>query len=90
MAHVARHKGIPPFLIIHVADFPESRTGLQSHLLATRLIHHGGVTATVLSVPAKTHVTLDSDLGTPGDTTTDTILRFVASPLKTTAAAASR
>src|SRR5687767_7779007 len=84
VTHVARHKHIPPFLIIHVADYPESRTGLQSHLLATRLILHGGVAATVLSVPAKTHVTLDSDLGTPGDTTTDTILRFVRSPSKTT------
>jgi arylformamidase len=76
--HVARNKGIPPFLIIHIADLPGSRTGLQSHLLATRLIHHGGVKADVLAVPGKTHVTLDSDIGGPGDSTTEAILRFVA------------
>lgn len=81
VTHVARNKGIPPFLIVHVADYPESRTGLQSHLLATRLIHHGGVSAKVLSVAGKTHVTLDSDLGTPGDATTDAILLFVGAHL---------
>jgi arylformamidase len=81
VTHVARDKGIPPFLIIHVADYPQSRTGLQSHLLATSLIHHGGVSAKVLSVPGKTHVTLDSDLGMPGDLTTDAILRFISEQL---------
>ena len=81
VTHVAHDKGIPPFLIIHIADRPESRTGLQSHLLATRLIHHGGVPAKVLSVPGKTHVTLDADLGTPGDATTDAILQFVNAQL---------
>jgi hypothetical protein len=34
VTHVARDKGIPPFLLLHVADFPESRTGLQAQLLA--------------------------------------------------------
>ena len=81
VTHVARDKGISPFLIIHIADLPASRTGLQSHLLATRLIHHGGVSAAVLAVPGKTHVTLDTDLGTPGDATTDAILRFVDAQL---------
>ena len=90
VTHVARDKGIPPFLIVHVADYPESRTGLQSHLLATRLIHHGGVSARVLSVPGKTHVTLDSDLGTPGDATTDAILQFVTAQLKTAPSTATR
>jgi arylformamidase len=90
VTHVAREKGIPPFLIIHIADRPESRTGLQSHLLATRLIHHGGVSAKVLSVPGKTHVTLDSDLGTPGDATTDSILQFVNAHLKTAVASETR
>jgi acetyl esterase/lipase len=85
--HVTRDKGIPPFLIIHIADYPESRTGLQSHLLATRLIHHGGVSATVLSVPGKTHVTLDADLGSPGDDTTTAILRFMSAQLSRGAAA---
>jgi len=90
VTHVARDRGIPPFLIVHVADYPESRTGLQSHLLATRLIHHGGVSATVLSVPGKTHVTLDSDLGTPGDLTTDAILRFVSAQLNPAHSTATR
>ena len=87
VTHVARGKGIPPFLIIHIADFPEARTGLQSHLLATRLIHHGGVSAKVLAVPGKTHVSLDADLGTPGDATTDAILQFVSAQLRPVASA---
>jgi acetyl esterase/lipase len=90
VTHVARDKGIPPFLIVHVADYPESRTGLQSHLLAERLIHHGGVSTKVLSVPGKTHVTLDSDLGTPGDATTDAILLFVSAQLKSGQPSATR
>jgi acetyl esterase/lipase len=80
--HVAPDKGIPPFLVVHVADYPESRTGLQSHLLATRLIHHAGVPAKVLAVPGKTHVTLDADIGTAGDATTSAILQFIESQLK--------
>ncbi|MGH9674143.1 MAG: alpha/beta hydrolase, partial [Bryobacteraceae bacterium] len=90
VTHVAREKGIPPFLIVHVADYPESRTGLQSHLLATRLIHHAGVSARVLAVAGKTHVSLDSDLGTPGDATTDAILRFVSAQLQSAQSTATR
>jgi acetyl esterase/lipase len=90
VTHVAKGKGIPPFLIVHIADYPESRTGLQSHLLATRLIHHGGVSAKVLAVPGKTHVTLDADMGTPGDATTDAVLQFVAAQLKSSPATAAR
>lgn len=90
VTHVARDKGIPPFLIIHVADYPQSLTGLQSHLLAARLIHHGGVSAKVLAVPGKTHVTLDADLGTPGDATTEAILQFVSAQLKPAGVPAKR
>jgi acetyl esterase/lipase len=90
VTHVARDKGIPPFLIVHVADYPEFRTGLQSHLLADRLIHHGGVSTKVLSVPGKTHVTLDADLGSPGDTTTDAIMLFISANLKSAHTTATR
>ena len=83
MNHVARNKGIPPFLLVHLADFPESRTGLQAQLLAEKLIHHGGVATKVLAVPGKTHNTLNDDIGAPGDAvTTDAILKFVAAQLK--------
>ena len=90
VTHVARDKGIPPFLIVHVADYPESRTGLQSHLLAEKLIHHGGVPVKVLSVAGKTHVTLDADLGSPGDATTDAILLFLSAQLKPAPSTAAR
>jgi arylformamidase len=88
--HVTRGKGIPPFLVIHIADLPGARTGLQSHLLATRLIHNGGVSASVLAVPGKTHTTLDADLGTAGDATTDAILSFVSAQLQRTTTAGTR
>lgn len=88
--HVARGKGIPPFLILHIADNPGARTGLQSHLLAESLIHRGGVAAAVLAVPGKTHNTLNDDLGTPGDATTEEILRFVNAQLKAAGSAATQ
>ena len=82
VTHVARDKGIPPFLLLYVADFPESRTGLQAQLLATALILHGGVPVKVVAVPGKTHVTLDSDLGRPDDMATQALFAFVDAQLK--------
>lgn len=82
VTHVARNKGIPPFLLLHIADYPESRTGLQAQILATSLILYGGVSANVLAVPGKTHVTLDTALGTPNDPATQVLFEFVQKQLK--------
>lgn len=75
--HVGKDKGIPPFLIVHIADNPESGTVLQAQVLA-KALNDFKIPVTALSVPGKTHVTLDSDLGAPGDVATRAILEFVA------------
>lgn len=75
--HVGKDKGIPPFLIVHIADNPESGTVLQAQVLA-KALKDFNVPVAVLSVPGKTHVTLDSDLGAVGDVATNAIFEFVA------------
>jgi arylformamidase len=74
--HVAPGKGIPPFLLLHVADFPETRTNLQSEILAETLIN-AGVRAKLFAANGKTHLTICSDLGRPGEPITLATLNFL-------------
>src|SRR5262249_38418283 len=74
--HVEKDKGIPPFLILHIADNPGSGTGLQAQILA-HFLQLANVPVRVVSVPGKTHVTLNSELGTPNDKATHTLFEFV-------------
>lgn len=78
--HVARGKGIPPFLILHVADRPETKA--QSHGFAEAL-KAAGVSATVVAAEGKTHGTIGSDLGKPGDAPTRAVFDFLAGAVKT-------
>jgi len=76
--HVAPGKGIPPFLILHVADYnPITRTGLQAHLLRAALTEKGGVDARVRAYPDKTHQSLDRELGQAGDAATAAVFAFI-------------
>jgi|HubBroStandDraft_1064217.scaffolds.fasta_scaffold32401_2 arylformamidase len=74
--HVARGKGIPPFLLLHVADFPETRTNLQSEILAETL-RNAGIRAMTIAATGKTHLTICSDLGRPGEPITQATLNFL-------------
>lgn len=74
--HVAPGKGIPPFLLLHVADFPETRTKLQSEILVETL-REAGVHAELFAAPGKTHLTICSDLGRPGEPITQATLNFL-------------
>jgi arylformamidase len=74
--HVAPGRGIPPFLLLHVADFPETRTNLQSEILAETLLN-AGVSAKLFAAPGKTHLTICSDLGRPGEPITQATLTFL-------------
>src|SRR5215831_14768815 len=74
VTHIGRGRNIPPFLILHVADpvVAARRTGccfetdIQSHQLA-KALQDVGLEAKVYAVRRKTHATLNSDLGLPGD-----------------------
>ncbi len=72
VTHVAKAKNIPPFLILHVADRPESRA--QSLLFADKL-KQAGVSAK--AVEGEAHGTIDSDLGLPDDKPTKEVFEFL-------------
>jgi acetyl esterase/lipase len=71
---VGADKNIPSFLILHVADRPETKA--QSHAFAERL-RAAGVTAEVVAGEGKTHGTINSDLGKPGDEPTKAVEAFL-------------
>ena len=75
VVHVAANKDIPPFLLLCVADFPETRTRLQAEILAENL-HDAGVSAKLFAAAGKTHMTINSDLGLPGEPITRAMLEF--------------
>jgi arylformamidase len=72
--HVAKGKGIPPFLILHVADRADTKA--QSHAFANKL-KEAGVPAEVVAAEGKTHGTINSDLGTDGDVPTKSLWQFL-------------
>jgi acetyl esterase/lipase len=79
VTHVARGKHIPPFLILHVANHPETRG--QSRRLVEAL-RAAGVPATAYPAEGKNHTTINADLGLPGDGPTQALFEFLAGALK--------
>ena len=64
VTHVARDKGIPPFLILHVAEHPD--TTAQAQRLAN-VLKDAGVPVTVFGARETTHNKINADLGLPDD-----------------------
>jgi len=79
VTHVAKGKDIPPFLILHVADHPETKA--QSQRLV-KALQEMGVSAKAYPAEGKTHATINSELGLPGDEPTQAMLEFVVGVLK--------
>ena len=77
--HIARGKGIPPFLILHVADHTD--TTAQAHRLWSEL-REAGVPAKMFGAAGTNHVKLDRDLGEPGDPATAELFAFVEDALR--------
>ncbi|HWE36780.1 MAG TPA: alpha/beta hydrolase [Isosphaeraceae bacterium] len=73
--HVAAGKGIPPFLILHVAEHPD--TAAQAQRLAAAL-KGAGVPATVFGARETYHRKINADLGLPDDPATKALFAFVA------------
>ena len=63
ITHLAPGKRIPPSLVLHVADRPDSKA--QSRLFADKL-KEAGVPARVLPAEGKIHGTINADLVLPG------------------------
>jgi len=76
--HAAKGKGIPPFLILHVADRADTKA--QSHHFAAKLMQ-AGVSATVVAAEGTTHGTINSNLGLPDDKPTLRMWEFLSASI---------
>jgi len=79
VTHVAQNKGIPPFLIFHVADHPD--TTAQAQRLANAL-KEASVPVTLYGGRETTHNKINADIGLPDDPGTKAMLDFVKKALK--------
>jgi arylformamidase len=74
VTHVAKGKNVPPFVILHIAEHPETKA--QSQRLVKDL-QEAGVPAKAYPAEGKTHDTLNDDLGLPDDKPTKALFEFV-------------
>jgi acetyl esterase/lipase len=74
ITHVARDRGIPPFLILHVAEHPD--TSAQARRFEAALTE-AGVPVTRVAVRDTTHGRLNDDLGKPDDPATTALATFL-------------
>jgi arylformamidase len=79
VTHVAKDKGIPPFLILHVAGHPD--TTAQAQRLGN-VLRDANVSATVFAARETTHSKINADLGKPDDPATKAMFEFVQNALK--------
>jgi arylformamidase len=79
VTHVAKGKGIPPFLILYVASHPD--TSAQAQRLAA-VLKDSGIPVTPFGAKDTNHVKLNDDLGLPDDPATKTLADFVSAALK--------
>jgi acetyl esterase/lipase len=79
VTHVAKDKGIPPFLIMHVADHPD--TSSQAQRLAS-VLKSAGVTVTIFAAQESNHNKINAELGLPDNPGTKALFEFVGEALK--------
>ena len=78
VTHVAKDKGIPPFLILHIAGHPD--TTAQARRMAA-VLQAAGVPAKVVAGRETTHASINDNLGAPNDPVTKEVFAFVAEAL---------
>jgi len=79
VTHVAKGKGIPPFLILHVADHPDVTA--QAERLAT-VLKEAGLPVTRFAAKDTNHTKINAHLGQADDPVTKALFDFVADSLK--------
>src|SRR5882724_2632996 len=79
VTHVARGKGIPPFLILHVAEHPDTTAQAQR---LDAVLKDAGVPVTVFGAKETTHNKINADLGLPDDPATKALFEFLGKALK--------
>ena len=78
VTHVARDRGIPPFLILHIAGNPD--TTAQARRMAN-VLEAAGISVKVVRRDT-THESLNDNIGAPNDPVTKELFAFVAEALK--------
>src|SRR5262245_57685147 len=79
VTHVSRGKGIPPFLILHVADHPDVRA--QAERLEA-VLKDANIPAKRFAARETDHTRLNENLGLPDDPPTKALFEFVEEALK--------
>jgi len=74
VTHVAKGKGIPPFLILHVAGHPD--TTAQAKRLGA-VLQQAEIPVKVFGAQETTHNKLNADLGLPDDAATLELFKFL-------------
>jgi acetyl esterase/lipase len=73
VTHVAGNKGIPPFLILHIAGHPD--TTAQARRLAN-VLEAAGISVKVVAGRETTHASINDKLGAPDDPVTKELFTF--------------
>jgi acetyl esterase/lipase len=79
VTHVAKGKGIPPFLILYVSGHPDVTAQAQR---LGNVMKEAGLPVTLFGARETTHVKLNVDLGLPGDPATKAMFDFLDGILK--------
>ena len=74
MTHVAKNKGIPPFLILYVAGHPDVTA---QALRLGNVLKSADVPVTVFGAKETTHTKINADLGRSDDAATTALFAFV-------------
>ena len=79
VTHAARDKGIPPFLILHIAGHPD--TGAQARRFAN-VLEGSGIPVKVVAGRETTHASINDNIGAANDPVTKELFAFVAEAIK--------
>jgi acetyl esterase/lipase len=79
VTHVAKDKGIPPFLLLHVAEHPD--TSAQAQRLGN-VLKDAGIPVTVFGAKETTHNKINANLGSSDDPATKALFEFLDKTLK--------
>ncbi|CAN5476996.1 alpha/beta hydrolase [soil metagenome] len=79
VTHVAKDKSIPPFLILHVAEHPD--TSAQAQRLAN-VLKDAAIPVNLFGAKDTTHGRINADLGKPEDPATKAVFAFIENNLK--------
>lgn len=79
VTHVAKDKGIPPFLILYVADHPDNAAQAQRFGAALK---DASVPVTLFGAKETNHTRINAELGQADDPSTKALVEFLGQALK--------